>query len=147
MAFDAGMLSAVLHEISSLCLGARVEKVCQPTQDEIDILLKSAGVLRRLTVNVGSNAPRIALSAIAKGNPPTPPTFCMLLRKHLTGAKLSAIEQAGFERVAFLRFSAFDEMGYPCEKRLVAEIMGKYSNLILCDENEKILAALRTVDF
>lgn len=147
MAFDAGMLAAVLNEISSLCLGAKVEKIFQPTHDEVDLLLKNDGKSHRLVVNVGNNAPRISLSLVAKENPLTPPTFCMLLRKHLTGAKLTKVEQAGFERVAFLTFSAFDEMGYPCEKRLVAEIMGKYSNLILCDQNEKILASAKTVDF
>ena len=147
MAFDAGMLAAVVNEISLLCLGARVEKVFQPTHDEVDILLKNEGISHRLVMNAGNNAPRISLSFIAKENPLTPPTFCMLLRKHLAGAKLMGVEQAGFERVAFFTFSAFDEMGYPCEKRLIAEIMGKYSNLILCDHNEKILASVRTVDF
>lgn len=147
MAFDAGMLAAVLHEISSVSLGAKVEKVFQPTSDEVDLILKNGGETHRLVVNIGSNAPRISLSTLQKENPLTPPTFCMLLRKHLVGAKLVKIEQAGFERVAFLVFSAFDEMGYPTEKRLVAEIMGKHSNLVLCDQSEKILAAAKTVDF
>ena len=108
MAFDAGMLAAVLNEISSLCLGAKVEKIFQPTHDEVDLLLKNDGKSHRLVVNVGNNAPRISLSLVAKENPLTPPTFCMLLRKHLTGAKLTKVEQIGFERVAFLTFSAFD---------------------------------------
>ena len=77
----------------------------------------------------------------------TPPMLCMLLRKHLQGAKLCGVEQAGFERVAMLEFETRDEMGFECRRYLIAEIMGKYSNLIFTDEDERILAVLRPVDF
>ena len=71
----------------------------------------------------------------------------MLLRKHLTGAKLSDIIQPDFERAAVLVFDTYDEMGFPCKRKLIAEIMGKYSNLIFTDENDKIIALLKTIDF
>ncbi len=147
MAFDAGMLSLVLAEIREGGVGGKVEKISQPSAEEVHFLLKNAGKTRRLTVNAGASAPRISFSSIAKENPPTPPGFCMLLRKHLIGARLKSVEQAGFERVAFLVFAAYDDMGYPTEKRLCVELMGKYSNLLLLSESGKILAALKTVDF
>jgi len=143
MAFDAGMLYAVLHEIEGACLGARVEKVHQPTRDEIVFLLRG----KRLSVNIGSTCPRIAMTHLSKDNPQSPPMFCMLLRKHLSGAALTKIAQCGFDRVACLSFAGYDEMGYPTEKKLYAELMGKYSNLVLTDAADKIIAVAKPIDF
>lgn len=147
MAYDGGMLRAVLTELNRTCAGAKVERVCQPAADEIDLILADRGQRNRLVINAGAGTPHMALSYIGKENPAVAPMFCMLLRKHLAGAKLIAGEQLGFERAARLRFAGYDEMGYPTEKTLVAEIMGKYSNLMLLDGNDKILAVLRPVDF
>ena len=147
MAYDSGMLRAVITELNTLAVGAKVERVTQPAQDEIDLLLASGGTRRRFSINAGPSSPHMAFSQISKENPAVAPLFCMLLRKHLAGARLTLGEQLGFERVARLRFSAFDEMGYPTEKFLYAEIMGKYSNLILTDAEDKVLAVLRPVDF
>lgn len=143
MAFDAGMLRAVLSEISESCLGARVEKVHQPTKDEILLLLRG----KRLSISFGAVCPRISMTGLAKDNPAVPPMFCMLLRKHLSGALLLSLEQCGFDRVCKLSFSGYDEMGFPTEKHLYAELMGKYSNLILTDGKEKIIAVAKPVDF
>ncbi len=146
--FDAGMLRAIVHEINSFVReGAKVEKVYQPLKDEIDLVLRSAGENRRLCINAGSNAPRLSFSDMAKENPVAAPMFCMLLRKHLMGARLVLAEQIGFERVAKLTFYGYDEMGYETKRYLVAEIMGKYSNLILLDGDEKIISALKIIDF
>ncbi len=149
MAFDAGMLACVLSEIRETALGARIEKVFQPERDEIVLQMRSLTGGRRLLINAGSNTPRIGFTEEVKENPMTPPMLCMLLRKHLQGAKLVGVRQAGFERVAILEFETRDEMGFSCTRCLVAEIMGKYSNLIFTDapENGKVLAALHTVDF
>jgi predicted ribosome quality control (RQC) complex YloA/Tae2 family protein len=147
MAYDGGMLRAVLTELNQACAGAKVERVCQPAADEIDLVLADRGQRNRLVINAGAGTPHMALSHINKENPAVAPMFCMLLRKHLAGAKLIAGEQLGFERAARLRFAGYDEMGYPTEKTLIAEIMGKYSNLILLDGKDKILAVLRPVDF
>ena len=146
MAFDAGMLACTTHEISTVALGGRIEKVMQPERDEIILQLRSHEGGKRLLINAGSN-PRIGFTELTKENPAQPPMFCMLLRKHLTGARLAGIEQAGFERVVTLVFEGRDEMGFACTRYLVAEIMGKYSNLILTDGDKKILAAVKTVDF
>ncbi len=147
MAFDAGMLSCVVHEINTLAGGGKIEKIYQPEKDEIILLLRSGGRSHRLVINVGSSCPRMCFTAIQKENPMQAPMFCMLLRKHLTGAVLSEVSQEGFERVAKLTFDTRDEMGYECKKYFFAEIMGKYSNLIFTDENYKILSCLKTVDF
>ena len=147
MAFDAGMLSCVLAEIREKSLGARVEKVFQPERDEIVLQMRSIEGGKRLVINAGSGTPRIAFTTEQKENPATPPMLCMLLRKHLQGAKLSDVRQEGFERVATLEFETRDEMGFSCRRYLIAEIMGKYSNLIFANEQKKIVAALHTVDF
>ena len=147
MAFDAGMLACALHELREESLGARVEKVYQPERDEIVLQIRSKSGGRRILINAGANNPRIGFSREQKENPQNPPMLCMLLRKHLSGAKLCSVEQAGFERVAILGFETRDEMGYDCKKYLVAEVMGKYSNLMFTDENMKVLAVLKTVDF
>ena len=147
MAFDAGMLSCVIHELKSVAQGGRIEKIYQPERDEIILQMRTLVGGRRLLINAGSNCPRIGFTAAQRENPMQAPMFCMLLRKHLTGACLSEIAQAGFERVVTLTFDTRDEMGFECKKYLVAEIMGKYSNLIFCNEQMKVIAALKTVDF
>ena len=114
MAFDAGMLACVIHELKTESLGARVEKVYQPQADEILIQIRSRDGGKKLLINAGSNNPRIGFSFSAKENPPVPPMFCLFLRKHLSGAKLSAVEQEGFERVVRLEFETRDEMGFAC---------------------------------
>lgn len=147
MAFDAGMLACCLQEIRALSIGARVEKVFQPEKDEIVLQMRSQEGGKRLLINAGSGAPRICFTEMQKENPAVPPMLCMLLRKHLQGAKLTDVRQAGFERVAILTFEGRDEMGFPCRRQLIAEIMGKFSNLIFTDQNGKILSVLYPVDF
>ncbi len=147
MAFDAGMLSCIAHEIEKTASGGRIEKIYQPEKDIILIQLRTLTGGKKLLINTGSGNPRISFTNIQRENPMQAPMLCMLLRKHLTGAILCEIRQPGFERVLILGFDTRDEMGYECRKYLIAEIMGKYSNLIFADENMKIISATRTVDF
>ena len=148
MAFDAGMLRAVTAEVSAtLCGGAKVEKISQPSRDEFVFALHAGGVTRRLSFVAGTNVPHFSYSRIDRENLPTPSMFCMLLRKHLVGAKLIEASQIDFERAARFVFSARDEMGYGVRRTLVAEMMGKYSNIILLDGEERIISAFRIVDF
>ena len=146
MAFDAGMLACMVHEIRTVALGGRIEKVMQPERDEIILQLRSTEGGKRLLINAGTG-PRIGFTDLTRENPAQAPMFCMLLRKHLTGARLSDIRQEGFERVVTLEFDTRDEMGFACTRRIVAEIMGKYSNLIFTDGDGKIISALKTIDF
>ena len=146
MAFDAGMLAAVASEISSF-IGARLEKIAQPEKDEVILSLHHGGSSQKLSVCISPSSSRINFTACQKDNPLVPPMFCTLLRKHLSSAKLCAVSQPNFERMLRLSFSARDEMGFDCERVLIVEIMGKYSNLVLCDGEDKILGVLRPVDF
>ena len=146
MAFDAGMLACMVREIRTIALGGRIEKVMQPERDEIILQLRSTEGGKRLLINAGTG-PRISFTDLTRENPAQAPMFCMLLRKHLTGARLADIRQEGFERVVTLEFDTRDEMGFACTRRIVAEIMGKYSNLIFTDGEGKIISALKTVDF
>ena len=147
MAFDAGMLACSLAELRKTALGARIEKVYQPEKDEIMLQMRSFEGGKRLLINAGSNNPRMNFSEIQKENPQNPPMFCVLLRKHLQGSKLTIIEQEDFDRIAYLGFDTRDEMGFEKRCYLIVELMGKYSNLIFADENKKIINALRTSDF
>ena len=146
MAFDAGMFACTLSEIRKCALGARIEKVYQPERDEIVLQMRSFEGGRRLCINAGSNNPRIGFTETQRENPQNPPMLCMLLRKYLQGAKLTEVSQAGFDRVAFLGFDTRDEMGFDCKRYLVVELMGKYSNLLFCDGDKKIITAMRTSD-
>lgn len=149
MAFDAGMMYAVVSEINRMAADARVEKIQQPQKDEIVITLHSAARREslRLAINAGANNPKIGFTAAQKENPAAAPMLCMLLRKQLGGGKLVAARQIGFDRVARLEFACRDEMGFAVTRFLIAEIMGKYSNLLLTDECGKIITALHIVDF
>ena len=147
MAFDAGMLACVINEIKTLSGGARIEKVYQPSRDELVLQMRSYEGGKRLLINAGGNNPRIGFTDTPRENPQNPPMFCMLLRKYLNGAKLSDVYQAGFERVVFFEFMTRDEMGFECKRILIAEIMGKYSNLIFADGEMKIISSLKSVDF
>ena len=140
------MLACALSEIRKTALGARIEKVYQPERDELVLQMRSLEGGKRLLINAGSGNPRIGFTEVQKENPQNPPMFCMLLRKYLQGAKLSEVSQVAFDRVAYLGFDTRDEMGFPCKRYLIAELMGRYSNLIFADENKKIITAMRTAD-
>lgn len=147
MAFDACMMRAVLAEISRELPDAKIEKVLQPQNDEVDLVVHGGRISRRLVFNVGPNAPRLQLSDKAKENPVKAPMFCMFLRKHLTGARIVGVEQPGFDRIAHFKLSCYDEMGFLAERTLVCEIMGKYANLIFLDSEGRIVTALKLIDF
>ncbi len=147
MAFDAGMLACVINEIKTLSGGARIEKVYQPSRDELVLQMRSYEGGKKLLINAGGNNPRIGFTDTPRENPQNPPMFCMLLRKYLNGAKLSDVYQLGFERVVTFEFLTRDEMGFECKRLLIAEIMGKYSNLIFTDGEMKIISSLKSVDF
>lgn len=147
MAFDACMMRASLYEFSTQFPEAKIEKVLQPRSDEIDLVVHHGRTSRRLVFNVGPNAPRLQLSDIAKENPDKPPMLCMLLRKYFLGARIVSCEQLGFDRIAMFKVFAYDEMGFPTERRIICEIMGKYANLIITDGEMKVLTAMKIIDF
>lgn len=147
MAFDAGFVAALANELNNKIKGARIDKIQQPEKEEIVLLLRADRENVRLSLSSGANNPRINLTEITKENPASAPMFCMLLRKHLTGGRILSVEQYGFERLIELAIECRDEMGFLCTRYLIIEIMGKYSNVIFCDENKKIMGAVKVVDF
>ena len=146
MAFDAGMLRLVVNEIKKLG-ECKVEKVYQPSNDEIVLMLHSIKKNVKLLINAGSNCPRINITEIQTENPQKAPMLCMLLRKHISGGKMLDAKCLGYERVCSLEFEAYDEMGFKVRKFLICETMGKYSNVILTDANSKILTVMKPIDF
>ncbi|MBQ8448056.1 MAG: NFACT family protein [Clostridia bacterium] len=147
MAFDAGFTSAVCAELTELLAGAKVEKVTEPTKDELLIICYKAGKTRKLFLSANPARARICITEQSFENPKVSPMFCMLLRKHLAGATISAVRQQGFERAVEVDFSAYDEMGFTTTRTIVIEIMGKCSNIMLLDDKRKILGVMRAVDF
>ena len=129
MPLDAICLRAVLHELRPQLIGARIDKVQQPARDQIVLLLR--GNLR-LLLNAGANQPRIQLTNILRDNPAQPPMFCMLLRKHVQGAKIAAVSQPAVERMLTIELDTTDEMGVPCKKHLICELMGKQIEAKYC---------------
>ena len=145
MAFDAFLLSAVLSELRESCGGARVEKIHQPSRDTVIFHLKGAEARQKLLFGMNPTAPRLHLTAASPENPPEPPMFCMLLRKHLSGARLAEVTQIPMERCAEFVFDCIDELGDPVQKKLVAELMGRTCNLYLLGADGRIIDCLRRV--
>ena len=145
MAFDATLLTAVLDEIRDRCLEARVEKIHQPSRDTIIILLRCREGREKLLFAANPTAPRLHLTTASPENPAEPPMFCMLLRKHLSGARLNSVTQIPMERCAIFTFDCTDEMGYPVQKKLVCELMGRTCNIYLLSPEGRIIDCLRRI--
>ena len=145
MAFDAFFMDAVMDEIRSLTAEARVDKIHQPSRDTVILQLKCREGRQKLLFALNPTAPRLHLSASNPENPAEPPMFCMLLRKHLLGARLLRIEQIPMERCAMFTFDCIDEMGDHVEKQLIAELMGRTCNLYLVSPEGRIIDCLRRV--
>ena len=145
MAFDAYLLTAVLDEIREKALGARVEKIHQPSRDTVILLLRCQSGREKLLFAANPTAPRLHLTTASPENPAEPPMFCMLLRKHLSGARLTQITQIPMERCASFTFDCTDEMGFPVQKKLVCELMGRTCNLYLLSPEGRIIDCLRRI--
>ena len=145
MAFDAYFLTAVLEEVRQKCIGARVDKIHQPSRDTLILHLRGRESREKLLFAANPTAPRLHLTSASPENPPEPPMFCMLLRKHLLGAKLAEITQPPMERAAAFTFDCTDEMGFSVQKKLVAELMGRTCNLYLLGPEGRILDCLRRI--
>lgn len=145
MPIDGIMLHALRDELSDHA-GARLDRITQPERDEVVLYFYSKGENRRLLLSANATSPRVQWIGYPKENPAYAPNFCMLLRKHLASARLIEAVQPGLERVLILRFDCKNDFYEAVEKRLIIEIMGRASNLILTDGNGKIFDALRQVD-
>lgn len=146
MALDGIFLYHLKNEVAQFAVGARIEKIHQPSKEELLLSLRSREGTKKLVLSCRADSAGIYFTSFSPENPPKPPMLCMLLRKHLTGAKILAVEQDSLERIVKLRLQAVNELGDLVYFSLVAEIMGRYSNIILVDQNGIIVDALRRVD-
>ena len=143
MPLDAICLQAVVEELRLQLLNLRIDKVQQPARDQVILLLRGN---KRLLLNAGANAPRIQLTEVPRDNPAEPPMFCMLLRKHLVGARVADIIQPPLERLVRMELDITDDFGQPGKRTLVLEAMGRRSNLILLDGEGRVIDCMRRVD-
>ena len=147
MPFDATFLSAVAGELRQQLIGCRVDKVQQPEKHALVLSVHSRDFSGRLLLCASPNTPRVHMTTVPLENPQQPPMFCMLLRKHLTGGRITEISQPPLERILDISFDCTDEMGEPCQKHLIAELMGRSANLILLGGDGRVIDCLRRVDF
>lgn len=145
MALDGITVSAIVSELKATLLGGRIDKIHQPLADEIRIGIRGNGTPKKLLLSANSGNPRIHLTESVRENPMSAPLFCMVLRKYIAGGKIVDVLQPDFERIVILKVESANEMGDITQKSLILEIMGKHSNLILTDENGKILDSIKRV--
>lgn len=145
MALDGITTAAIVSELRDKLLGGRIDKVHQPLADEIRFSVRSIGENYKVLASANTSHPRIHITKTSRENPMTAPLFCMVLRKHIAGGKIVDIYQPDFERIIILKIESANEMGDMTTKNLILEIMGKHSNLILTDENNKILDSIKRV--
>ncbi|HEX2927032.1 MAG TPA: NFACT RNA binding domain-containing protein [Ruminiclostridium sp.] len=146
MPFDGIVTKCIVSELNDLLSGGRIDKVFQPEGDEIVLLVRSKGQNYRLVASANASNPRLHITTVQKENPAIPPVFCMLMRKHVSGGKLLDISFHDYERVITLNIESVNELGDLTVKKLVVEIMGKYSNIILLNSEDKIIDSVKHVD-
>ncbi len=147
MAFDGVVIANVIDELRKTLLGGRISKIAQPEKDELILTVKGQERGQyRLLLSAGAGLPLIYLSGVNKPSPMTAPNFCMLLRKHLNGAKILDISQPGLERIVNFKLEHLNEMGDLRIKHLIIELMGKHSNIIFCDENMVIIDSIKRIN-
>lgn len=147
MAFDGFVTHGIVRELEALILSGKIDKIYQPEKDEITISVRTHNGTYRILISAATANPRIHLSEATKQNPINAPLFCMILRKHLTGGKIIGISQQGFDRIIKIDIECYTEMGDLTQKSLMIEIMGKHSNIILVQNDNKIIDSIKHVDF
>lgn len=145
MAFDGITIAAMVNELHKHLDGGRFNKIAQPEADELLITGKGANGQCRLLLSASASLPLIYFTEKNKPSPLTAPNFCMLLRKHIGSARISSIRQPGLERVVEIELEHLNELGDPCKKVLIMELMGKHSNIIFCDDKNMILDSIKHV--
>lgn len=145
MAFDGGFLHKIVLELNK-AVESRVDKIYQPSKDELVFLLRKKGFAERMFITARPGSARICFTDEKYENPMSPPMFCMLIRKYLSSAKLISVTQPSLERIVVLTFSSANEMGDIVEIRLITELLGNKTNIILVGSDGKIIDSLRRSD-
>ena len=145
MAFDGITVANLQFELKQALEGGRISKIAQPEADELLLTVKGKDANYRLFISASASLPLLYLTQANKPSPLTAPGFCMLLRKHIGGGRITGITQPGLERILCFHIEHLDEMGDLCHKKLIVELMGKHSNIIFCDENDRIIDSIKHV--
>lgn len=145
MAFDGIVIANIVKDMKDCLLGGRIYKIYQPEPDELNLVIKNNGTTYRLMLNASATLPLAYFLSENKANPQTAPNFCMLLRKHIGNGRIIAVNQPAFERIIEIEIEHLDEMGDLCRKKLITELMGKYSNIIFVDDNNRIIDSIKRI--
>ena len=146
MAMDGLTIGFEARELDGLLRGGRVDRVTQPERDTVVIVIRAGSLNHKLLLCASPNNARCHLTRSSFSNPLEPPNLCMLMRKQLTGGRVREIRQVEGDRIVEIVLDTLSELGDPTERRLVLEIMGRHSNLMLLDESGRILEATRHVN-
>lgn len=146
MPLDAICLTAVAAELRRAVIGGKVDKIYQPTRDEVVLHMRTGQGNVRMLLSANPQHPRAHLTETPRENPDTPPMFCMLLRKYFLGGRILAVTQPSMERLLEFRFETLSELGDRVERRLVLECIGRKANLIMLDGEGRITDCLRRVE-
>ncbi len=147
MPLDAVVIHAIREELQNELIGARIDKVQMPERDVLLLSVRGNAGNRKLLLSANTGSARVQFTENSYENPTEPPMFCMLMRKHLVGARIQSISQPDFDRLLIMDLSVRDEMGVLSEKKLVLELMGRASNIILVDDKGNIIDCIRRADF
>lgn len=139
MPFDGMVMAAITKELADTLTGCRIDRIHQPAREEVHLVLSRPGAKYRLLLSADPGTARVHLTGSGAENPPSPPVFCMVLRKHLEGGRIYGFSQPGYDRVLTIAVDTRDELGRPSLKHIVCEIMGKHSNIILVDPGTGII--------
>ena len=145
MSLDGVFINSITNELDEKLTGGRVDKIHQPDKNELVLGIRNKGENFKLLISANSSSPRLHLTSVTRTNPLEPPMFCMLLRKHLTGARITSIKQINFDRILEISFECRDELGSLANKSLIIEIMGKHSNIIFVNEDYTIIDSLKRI--
>lgn len=145
MAFDGITIAAIKKELSDVLTDGRIYKIAQPERDELLITIKNNGAQYRVILSANSSLPLIYLTQENKVSPVTAPPFCMLLRKHIQNGRIVSISQPDFERILVFTIEHLNELGDVCQKKLIIELMGKYSNIIFTDIHNTIIDSIKHI--
>lgn len=147
MAFDGFVTHGIVEELKKVLLNGKIDKIYQPEKDELTISVRTPDGTFRLLLSAATANPRLHLSEAPRQNPINAPLFCMILRKHLSGGKIIAINQQGFDRIVKFDIECYTEMGDLTQKSLIIEIMGRHSNIIFIQNDNKIIDSIKHIDF
>lgn len=145
MAFDGLTIANLVKELNDTIVGGRLYKIAEPETDELLITVKSPKGQYRVVLSANASLPLAYMTDDNKPSPVTAPNFCMFLRKHINNGRIISVTQPDFERIIDIEIEHLDELGDLCKKHLIAEFMGKHSNIILCDDNNNILDSIKHV--